>query len=333
MLTHNLSLVFQGPVDVMSGQLYHGLRQTRQVFPEAEMIVSTWRQSPAEDSLLAARLQTMGVRLVLSDDPGPLIGEDKSGRWICNLNRLRLSALAGLNAATHPLAIKLRTDTWLSSRSLLQLLEQEILPDAGPPRPPAYRVFRRRVINATWFARDPRGSLPFLYHPGDILLAGLTEDVRLFFSAPPADASLFRPARTPGLWCAWRYVPEQWFWVHAIEKVTGRPRWEGNFSTSPQDVSDSEQFYLANFVPCTPRQLGLHWPKYWRHYPLRGLFSLYTPTRWRRRAGYGRPAPVRDLFSRQLIRLWRSGYCLRAGLLRHPAIRRVAKRLFTTRRG
>ncbi|ELY3087901.1 hypothetical protein SME02_005008 [Klebsiella aerogenes] len=333
MLTSNLSIVFQGPVDVMAGQVYHALRQTRRAFPEAEMIVSTWRRTPAEDSLLTVRLQAMGVRLVLSDDPGPLVGEDASGRWLCNLNRLRQSALAGLDAASHPLAIKLRTDTWLSSRALLRLLEQAVLQDAGPPRPPAYRVFRHRVINATWFARDPKGSLPFLYHPGDILLAGLTADVRLFFSAPPADASLFRPARMPGLWCAWRYVPEQWFWVHAIAQVTGRPRWAGNFSTSAQEVGDSEQFYLANFMPVTPRQLGLHWPKYWRCYPLRGLFSLYTPTRWRRRAGDGRPAPVRALFSRLLTGLWRGGYRLRAQLLRHPGLRRLAKRLFTTRRG
>ncbi|HDQ4235031.1 TPA: hypothetical protein P8677_004920 [Klebsiella pneumoniae] len=173
MLTSNLSIVFQGPVDVMDGQVYHALRQTRRAFPEAEMIVSTWRRTPAEDSLLTVRLQAMGVRLVLSDDPGPLVGEDASGLWLCNLNRLRQSALAGLDAASHPLAIKLRTDTWLSSRALLRLLEQAVLQDAGPLRPPAYRVFRHRVINATWFARDPKGSLPFLYHPGDILLAVL----------------------------------------------------------------------------------------------------------------------------------------------------------------
>ncbi|EQB8221507.1 WavE lipopolysaccharide synthesis family protein [Klebsiella aerogenes] len=328
---NNLSIVFQGPADVMSPALYRGLQRTRDTFPDAEIIVSTWHRTPMEDRLLQIRLQSMQIRLILSVDPGPLTGTDTSGCWTTNLNRLLCSARAGLAAVSHPLVIKLRTDTWLSSRTLLALLEQDVLQDAGPPRKEAFRVFSHRVINASWFARDPKGSLPFLFHPGDILLAGRTEDVRLFFSAPLADMSLFCPARMPGLWIAWRYVPEQWFWVHAIHQATGRRVYEGNFSHTPALATESEQFYLANFVPYSPGALGLHWPKYWRSYPFRGLFSVYTHSRWCRRAGYGRSSPVREIISRGLTALWRNGYRLRAVLLRHPGIRRVAKSLFSHR--
>jgi hypothetical protein len=203
---HNLSIVFQGPADVRCSTLYLYLQRTRNTFPDAEIIVSTWHSTPTTDALLNARLARMGVRLILSNDPGPLTGHDISGRWTTNLNRLLCSARAGLQAASRPLVIKLRTDTWLSSRALLDRIEQDVLRDAGPPRQEAFKVFSHRVINASWFARDPKGSLPFLFHPGDILLAGKTEDVRLFFSAPQADTSLFCPARMPGLWSAWRYV-------------------------------------------------------------------------------------------------------------------------------
>ncbi|EHM4904065.1 MULTISPECIES: WavE lipopolysaccharide synthesis family protein [Enterobacteriaceae] len=246
---HNLSIVFQGPADVRCSTLYLYLQRTRNTFPDAEIIVSTWHSTPTTDALLNARLARMGVRLILSNDPGPLTGHDISGRWTTNLNRLLCSARAGLQAASRPLVIKLRTDTWLSSRALLDRIEQDVLRDAGPPRQEAFKVFSHRVINASWFARDPKGSLPFLFHPGDILLAGKTEDVRLFFSAPQADTSLFCPARMPGLWSAWRYVPEQWFWIHAIRQITGRLVYEGNFAHTPALVTASEQFYLANFVP------------------------------------------------------------------------------------
>ncbi|MEX3098847.1 WavE lipopolysaccharide synthesis family protein [Serratia ureilytica] len=323
----DLSIIFQGPATPEDRRLFQHLRQTRQIFPDAEIILATWHLTPVSDHQLQTRAEEIAVRLVLSDDPGPLTGKDPSGQWSTNLNRLLCSARAGLASATRPLAVKLRTDTWLSGRQLLPLLEQIVDPDSLPPREQAYRVFRQRVITASWFARDARGSLPFLYHPGDILLAGLTEDVRLFFMAPLAGPELFCPATMPGLWCAWRFVPEQWLWVHAIHRATGRQVYAGNFQHTPQHIVESERYFLANFVPWSPRQLGLHWPKYWRRYPFRGLFSLYTHTRWRRRLQGGQA--VRDAASRLLTGLWRTGYRLRTRCLRWPPLRALARRLFS----
>lgn len=225
-----LSIVFQGPV---FPSLQDNLRRTRRVYPEAEIIVSTWHASAEEDARLRDWLAVSGIRLVLSDDPGPLTGRDASGEWSTNINRMLLSSRAGLAAATHPLAVKLRTDSWLSDRTLSVLLEQVLSDEQMPARDPDYRVFHSRVMTATWFARDARGSLPLLFHPGDIMLAGRTEDVALFFNAPPAGASLFRPAIAAGLWSAWQYVPEQWLWVNAIHQATNRDVFAGNFHHTP----------------------------------------------------------------------------------------------------
>lgn len=331
----NLSIVFQGPATPESAELYTYLQQTRQAFPEAEIILSTWHLTPVSDRLLTTRLERIGVRLVLSDDPGPLTGHDASGAWSTNLNRLLCSARAGLAAVTRPRVIKLRSDTWLAGPQLLPLLEQVISQTGLPPREPAYQVFHQRVITATWFARDARGSLPWLFHPGDILLAGLTDDVRLFFSAPLAGPSLFRPAMMPGLWSAWQYVPEQWFWVHAIHRATGKWVFPGNFHSTPALIALSEQYFLANFVPWSPHRLGLHWPKYWRRYPFRGLFSLYTHSRWLRLARRTASGPVhspRAMASRVLTEIWRTGYRVRARLLRWPPLRALARALFSHHR-
>ncbi|TNV22510.1 hypothetical protein FH968_00145 [Buttiauxella sp. B2] len=325
-----LSIVFQGPVVEGGGPPHPALffiQRTRQCFPHAEMIVSTWYRTPEADAALLAQLSVMDVRLVLSEDPGALTGSDGAGTWLTNLNRLRVSAQAGLAAATRPLAVKLRTDCYLGSRALVGLLNRHVVADDGLARDGHFQVFSRRVINASLFARDARGSLPYLFHPGDILLAGRTADVRLFFSAPPATPALFAPATMPGLWCAWRYVPEQYFWVHAIHQATDRWVYDGNFHYTPAQVAASEQYYLANFRVTTPSQLGLRWPKYWRRYPLRGLFSVYTPSRWQRlylrNQGSVPRLSVLARMEELMTGVWRTGYRLRTRILRCPPLRRL----------
>ncbi|MHA6679790.1 WavE lipopolysaccharide synthesis family protein [Enterobacter cloacae] len=334
---NSLSIVFQGPV--LQGakvcmQVVNNIRRTRDAFPEAEIIVSSWHCAPCTELYFRNLMAAMNVEVVLSHDPGPLVHYDRSGQWISNLNRLQVSTAAGLDYATRPLSLKLRTDTFLSGRGIVPLLQRHVLGSEGPIRETQYTVFTRRVINASWFARDARGSLPFLFHPGDILLAGLTEDVRLFFSAPLADDTLFLPSEMLGLRSAWRLVPEQWFWLHAIKSVTGIMEYEGNFASTASNIERSERYYLANFVPYGAGELNLCWKKYWRCYPLRGLFSLYTHSRWLRLAEkyFGKREHHLTLPERLLTYVWRAGYILRTLLLRSAFISRFAKVLFVHRK-
>ncbi|MEN4978174.1 WavE lipopolysaccharide synthesis family protein [Erwinia billingiae] len=336
----NLSIIFQGPAASDDGtlcpQVYAHLRRTRQAFPAAEIILSTWSMPPERMAWWRVSLEVIRVRLVMSSDPGSQAYTIKKSTYITNLNRLLISSQAGLAHATQPLAVKLRTDSGLTNRKLVALLNQQVLCEAPTvPRDPAYRIFRSRVINADWYARDARGSLPYLYHPGDILLAGYTEDLRLFFSAPPAGAELFRPSERPGLSCPWRYVPEQWFWLNAIHKTTGEWVYHGNFDHDEQHIVASEQSYLANFVPYSARSLGFSWPKYWRSYPFRGLFSIYTHRRWQRLAARTQGLSVHRFtgaVDEMLTTIWRGGYRLRNVFLRYSPIRRIAMRLFVHRR-
>lgn len=332
------SIVFQGPVLDMYGvpddAVMHNLGLTRSTFPGAEIILSTWTNERLQVASWRRRLEVDGIRLVLSDDPGPVIGVDEAGRYVSNVNRLLISSRAGLAAASRPLSIKIRTDSSLSDRKIIPLLELFVLSGEAIPRDTNYAVFRSRIISADWFARDARGSLPFLFHPGDIFLSGFTEDLRLFFSAPLADAGLFRPTSMPGLYCVWRYVPEQWLWVHAIHNRTGLWVYNGNFEPSPGAVEESEKWFLANFVTFPARKLGLHWPKYWRRYPFRGLFSVYSHRRWQRLARRAQGNSFRrltDITDDVMTSVWRTGYRLRCRLLRYTLLRRLAIRLFVHR--
>lgn len=337
MIIEELSLVFQGPATHL-GTLMPSVRRNlacaRSTFPQAEIILSTWQMAPAAEKTLQMALDSLDVQVVFSPDPGALSVTAYDITYSTNLNRMLRSASVGLSAVHRPLAIKLRTDTTLNGQHLLELLTRWVLEASGPPRDPAFQIFRGRVVTASWFARDARGSLPYLFHPGDILLAGYTEDVRLFFDAPLADSSLFAPSSQSGAWCAWRYVPEQWCWVHAIQAISGSLPWPGNFSNTPAETAASEQYFLANFVPFRPHQLGLSWPKYWTRYPMRGLFSTVTHRRWChqiRAYAQGQPNRPYPWPDRVLTALWRSCYQLRARLLLHHSVRRCLVRLFGRR--
>ncbi|WP_213133148.1 WavE lipopolysaccharide synthesis family protein [Citrobacter sp. FP75] len=335
----SLSIIFQGPTresGIISADAWKCIKRTRTLFPKAELIVSTWYDSPESDRQLQEHLAEIQGQLVLSDDPGPLRVQHEGYEHLINVNRLRVSASQGLAKASRPYAIKLRTDTWLYSRRLIGMLKRHVQHSDALNRDERFTVFRSRVINANFFARDARGSLPYLFHPGDILLAGRTEDVRAYFAAPPATEDLFSPCAIPGIWCAWRFVAEQYFWVNAIIQQHGQCAFAGNTHRSAELVALSEQYYLANFLPYSFRQLGLRWPKYWQRYPLRGLFSVYTQRRWFqlywRYQGQPKNPGVIGYLDKVFTMLWKTGYCLRHRLLRRPSIRNLVINLFSYRR-
>ena len=336
----NLSIVLQGAIGKageLSPFIWKYILRTRKTFPAAELIVSSWKVSPERDAQLRTRLASHDIVLVLSDDPGPLIGYDRGGKYVTNVNRQLLSSQAGLAVATRPLAIKMRVDSYLYSRRLAALLKKHLMPSNGPIRDERYAVFQSRVINLNLYARDARGSIPILFHPGDILLAGKTADVRAFFTAPQASREdLFLPSTTSGIWSAWRYVAEQYYWVHAIARTTGKWVFEGNIAHDAALRDSSERYYLANFIPYSPRQLGLRWPKYWRCYPLRGLFSVYTLSRWIRlyHRLYGQKTALTlfVILDSLCTLIWRTGYRLRTILIRIPFIRKALLTLFSHRK-
>ncbi|EDS5739612.1 hypothetical protein INI85_003657 [Salmonella enterica] len=332
-----LSIVIQGPIETSECSIpviMKRLRQMRVLFPLAEIILSTWCFTPNEEWLRQKQLKVMGIKVIQSPDPGPLECTDGSGKYRNNINRLLVSTQAGLAAVTRPLTIKMRSDCFLSGRAIIGLLNQFFADDMVLHRQHDYAVFSRQLITSSWVTRDARGSLPYLFHPGDIFIAGRTEDVRLYFSAPLATTAIFSPVTTSGMWCAWRYVPEQWLWVNAIFKQRGKWVFDGNFSTSSDLIERSERYFLSNFIVFNPRQLALHWPKYRSKYLCRGLFSTYNYRRWRycynQVFGTKRERLLGATFSVPIF-IWRQGYRFRVRLLRNTAIRRIALCIFSHR--
>jgi hypothetical protein len=184
-----LSIVIQGPL--FPGQVEGAERCVESVLavaPDAEVILSTWE---TED----VRPFHGRVILVQSPDPGAFATRGRP----YNLNRLLRSTQAGLNRASRPWCLKLRTDLALTDRRILR---------AAPARPRSR--FARPLAMTNIFVRDPE-KFTLLFHFSDIAQFGLTADLRVLWDGP-----LFSAAEVVDLsgthavtWDGIRLFPEQ----------------------------------------------------------------------------------------------------------------------------
>ena len=279
-----LSIIFQGAAvdnNSLCSDVIENIAITRRCYPEDEIILSTWKLSAALRKELEDSLKKLQVIIIENEDPGPLVYQEKGTCWVTNINRMIVSSRQGIERATHAEVIKLRTDSRLYNRNIAELLQGRSKEEQRYPRDPAYSLFRQRIINGNLFARNARGYMPYLFHPGDILMAGNKQDLLALFDIPLADESIFEVCFCFSIFSLMRYVPEQYLWVKYIEKMTGLIEFQGNRFSSEKLKVTSENFYINNFIPYSSEALGFLWSKYSEVYKNKGLSSVYTTADWR----------------------------------------------------
>ena len=184
----DVSVVVQGPVsgrpdDPPERQLTRRvLAQVRQLWPAAEIILSTWRGAVTEGLDFN--------ELVTSDDPGAIpLNDHALQRTNNNLNRQIVSTRHGLARATRPYAVKLRTDC---------LLQRAI--DFGElnhgPRHPKWSIFEKPVLTLNLHTVHPLRR-PVLFFISDIFHAGLRSDLLSLWSIPLVEEPGFTRAIDP----------------------------------------------------------------------------------------------------------------------------------------
>lgn len=338
----SLSLVFQGPVTTEQGDVdmsvVENILVTRRHCPLAEIVISTWQQSAEVQATLEARLRLAGVRWVWNRDPGPIEARIRHHHIISNINRLRMSSCEGVRGCTGEVVVKLRTDCRLENTNLLRLIHAHFSGPARFSQDPAFQVFSRHVINANLYARSPHGTRPFLYHPGDIVLAGRRKDVLAFFDVPPATSALMDPYGRRQPFALMRRVPEQYFWMHCIRQLQGVTLTDTDLILTPENRRRADRYYVSNFYPRTLRQLGVHWQRLEKEYRWKDRWlSVYLPEEWQRRyqqevlqchAAFSSCLLCRSLLVSSLNILYR----VRDRLLRNPLMLNLAFRLAGRRR-
>ncbi|RYZ80107.1 MAG: hypothetical protein EOP06_25945 [Proteobacteria bacterium] len=203
-----ISIIIQGAPSA-NLDLTKKLNSLRKLLPDAQVIISTWKHSNLEPVNL--------FDLIESDDPGYFIAG--SGQ-ISNVNRLIVSTREGLNLATRPYALKLRFDTDIDEK-ILHFCRLDLRPSEGD-----FSIFKSRLRITNVFTRDAEKT-PYLFHPSDMVMFGLTEDLRDYWASPlaaPSDLLSFYEERLDQPIQVWvgpgefKLVPEQWILLSALSR-------------------------------------------------------------------------------------------------------------------
>ncbi len=189
--TSEVTLVFQGYVhadSLGSGatdglDLLYNIKKSRESYPDAAIVVSTWDSIEFPEAYNTAK--KLGIdALVLSPDPGGLpnikFGFDSPN----NVNRQIMSTKSGLDAVTTPYAIKLRTDSFLTSANLIPTLTEytqrvEQLYQTNPAT--ALRDYSPIVV-PSYFSIDPMVYEHMAYHISDWMQFAKTEVLQQYWS-------------------------------------------------------------------------------------------------------------------------------------------------------
>lgn len=255
-----LSIIFQG-------KLYYGkscsiddvIKSARNLFPNAELILSTWKGEEITDDT-----RNILDAIILNDDPGDKTQKGKP----LNINRQIVSSLSGLKLSTRKYSIKTRTDMIFRTDNILSLLSQKIQKERIYKVSENY-VFVSDITTRTYlkpnrlqqFSHKSLTYMPFWVC--DFLYAGLTEDVTNIFDIP-----LYPDEYLTGFDInnqqphPFKFTPETYLTFNYLSKF-----WDVNFQFSfdnnPIASAFFEQSLIDNFMICSLNQLGVDSIKYY----------------------------------------------------------------------
>ncbi len=185
-----------------------------------------------------------------------------------NANKQLVAVQTALDHATTPLCLKLRTDTVLTRAAFVRAFMER------PARDPAYSIFGERIVISNLFTINPRRPAlvqrNLSFHPSDIAMFGLTNDIRRFWSAPLLEKDPPSPEFAS-------ISPEQYFFIHAIRSADHRIDYT-SWMVDPGGWGLSERYLVANFHVLSSQHFGFVWPR-----PLTPInfTHIYSSAEWR----------------------------------------------------
>lgn len=245
-----VSVVIQGAV---GAELADSVRSVRQKLPKAEIILSTWEGSQIPQDL------PLNV-CVLSADPGakPAV---KDGKISNNTNRQLVSTIAGLRKASRPYALKLRTDFQLRHTGFIDGYSTEDIRDNQ------YVLFKQKIVIPNYATRFPTpNTASYPFHPSDLSLFGLTEDVITFFDVPKVDDPDWDWALRHASNIPWdvntplflpRYAPEQHFFINSLRGRGHDIDCEYYHDTRGKISEISRRYLVNNFIILNMQDYGI----------------------------------------------------------------------------
>ncbi len=250
----DISVVVQGPYSQHTDATLASLHRH---LPGAEVILAVW--AGAELSELAHRCVTR--ILLLNNDPGPIEFTQVASRpgftWAAaptrNLNRQIVSTRVGLDAATRPWTLKLRTDLLVTGSGFLEAARR-----LGAGGDAGWRIGEARIITTDVMSPDRSSMLHFVQ---DFAYFGRTADLRRLFSVPLVAVDEASKWSVEDQALHFAVYAEQYLWRHYVGARAGaehKHAWE----CSPASAEACRRLYAANLVPLSFEAFGIDLLKY-----------------------------------------------------------------------
>lgn len=254
--SNEISVIVQGKTDNYTKEC---LKSVRKYLPKAEIILSTWYEDELSD------IEGLYDILVLNKDP-KAAKMDVDKKFDYNLNRQLLSSKTGIDKATKPYILRMRSDSCLSGNHFLKYWNK------FPERNDKYSLFKHRVITSSLYTitaetgtNNEKGkNHPTPYHVSDWWHFGLKEDVKLLFSCPLVDMEEFaRYIKEPHYnieWLnhrMWRFPPEQYLGVELAKKKFPDLSFDNCLDYKNINMEQSIRFIVDNFITMDYKQSGI----------------------------------------------------------------------------
>lgn len=260
-----ISIIIQGPIDwsvekeSLEGLTLAAARKAREIFSDAEIIVSTWEGERYEGLVYD--------KIVFSPLPSA------QGGWPSftpnNVNRQIVGTRAGLNLATRPLCLKIRSDMILAGDAFVQIFEERCANRLSDERdvfeyPLVCNNFSSRN-SASILQRIPDHPLPF--HPSDHFQFGRTDDVKFLWDIElqsDEEGWYFLERAHPNRWRLHelsQFAPEQFIFVSAIRKKL--PVDVLHYADDRAEVVALSDYYMStHFITVPDLLVPVRFPKY-----------------------------------------------------------------------
>ena len=266
----DISVVVQGAIS--KEETPKCLKSVRKILPDAEVILSTWEGSDV------SALEGLYDVLLLNKDPGAgIIFKTETTTKYNNVNRQIVSTKEGLKKATRTYAMKIRSDSILSSSDFLKYF------DLYPKTDEKYKVFNHKILAATVATRfgfddyiegNRIKPIKLAFHVSDWWFFGLKEDLIKYFDTElvkePEFSSYYKLDENKDKFNPYiyleetylRFAAEQYIALECFRKNTGEIHAEHAGDVPDELTEKSRKYLINNFIFLEYGQSGIFFNKY-----------------------------------------------------------------------
>lgn len=207
----DISVIVQGAINTEYTQ--RCIISIRKYLPNAEIILSTWEDANT------IQYEDLCDVIIKNKDPGASVFTFDNKKQ--NQNRQIFSTINGLKKSSRKYSLKLRSDMEIKGTIFLSYFAKY------PFRNEKYKILKERVLINNLYTRNPYSNLPYLFHPSDWVMFGLTEDLINIWDIPLAkepDFSQYLKLNEPinnlidTKYCFTKYHAEQYIWISFLRK-------------------------------------------------------------------------------------------------------------------